>query len=57
MNLSVDILQRRLSQFLGQRVYLLHPDLLMLDALTLLIPGALHAIRCKVYGAAVVEEV
>ena len=48
-----DILQRCLSQFLGQRVYLLRPDLLMLDALTLLIPRALHAIWCKVVGAVV----
>ena len=35
--LSVDILQRSLSQFLRQGVYLLSPDLLMMNALTLLL--------------------
>ena len=34
---SVDILQRSLSQLLGQAVYLLPPDLLMLHNLTLLL--------------------
>ena len=34
---SVDILQRSLSQLLGQRVYLLPPDLLALHNLTLLL--------------------
>ena len=51
--LPVDILQRGLSQFLGQRVYLLPPDLLVLDTLTLLL---LMMIRRAVVDAVVVEK-
>ena len=40
--LSIDILQRSLSQFLRQGVYLLPPDLFMMNALTLMLLMMIH---------------